>query len=63
MVEWIYTWNQYPTQCGSIEVRGNQVDWTSASGGTGGVWDGGNCGVIAGWDDNDWSANLGPSIY
>ncbi len=48
----IYVWNQSSGSCAAIEVRGNQVDWTNAVGKSNSKWDGKNCGVITGWDDN-----------
>lgn len=55
----IYVWNQSGGSCGEIEVRGNRVEWYSADGSPSPHWDGGNCGTISGWDDNDWNASLG----
>jgi len=55
----IYVWNQTGGPCGSIEVRDNRVEWYSANGSANAAWDGGNCGPIAGWDSNDWDAELG----
>lgn len=55
----IYVWNQSGGSCGSIEVKGNRVEWYGADGAENPSWDGGNCGAIAGWDTNDWHANIG----
>lgn len=55
----IYVWNQTGGACGSIEVRDNRVEWYSANGSANPAWDGGNCGPIAGWESNDWDAELG----
>ncbi|HEX6946710.1 MAG TPA: right-handed parallel beta-helix repeat-containing protein [Acidimicrobiia bacterium] len=50
----IYVWNQYGGSCHSIEVRGNKVDWLNKNGQRNSAWNGGGCGEIAGWSDNDW---------
>ncbi len=55
----IYVWNQSSGSCSNIEVRGNQVEWYNSSGAANPKWDGKNCGTIAGWDDNNWNANIG----
>ena len=55
----IYVWNQSDGSCGEIEVRGNRVEWYDAEGSPNPSWNGGNCGTVSGWDDNDWSADLG----
>lgn len=54
----IYVWNQSGGSCGEIEVRDNRVEWYSADGSPSPHWDGGNCGTVSGWDDNDWNASL-----
>lgn len=55
----IYVWNQSGGPCGSIEVSSNQVEWYNADGAENPRWDGGNCGTIAEWDNNNWHADLG----
>lgn len=50
----IYVWDQYDSNCHAIEVRGNSVDWLNKNGQRNSAWNGGGCGEIAGWDDNDW---------
>ncbi len=55
----IYVWNQSGGSCGEIEVRGNRVEWYDAEGSLNPSWDAGNCGTVDGWDENDWSADLG----
>jgi hypothetical protein len=57
----IYVWNQSGSPCSSIEVAGNRVLWTKADGVDSGGWDGGGCGTVAGWGNNDWHAALNPS--
>lgn len=54
----VYVWNQAGGSCGGIEVRDNRVEWYNASGALNGRWDGGGCGGIAGWDANDWAADV-----
>jgi len=59
----LYVWNQYaPKKCGNHEIRGNKVNWTSANGEPGPAWNAEDCGVVDGWDDNDWNADIGPDI-
>jgi hypothetical protein len=53
----IYVWNQSGS-CGNIEVSGNRVEWYNSGGASNGGWDGGGCGSVAGWDSNDWNADL-----
>jgi parallel beta-helix repeat protein len=55
----IYVWDQYDTGCEGIEVRGNVVEWYNSTGGVNPFWDAGNCGMVAGWDLNDSSDELG----
>jgi len=55
----IYVWNQSDGSCGEIEVRGNRVEWYDSEGSLNPSWNGGNCGTVNGWDENDWSADLG----
>lgn len=50
----IYVWDQYNSNCHAIEVRGNKVNWLNKHGQRNSAWDGGGCGVVAGWNDNDW---------
>ena len=56
----IYVWNQSDDACSGHEVRGNRVRWYRADGETNPGWNPGNCGDVAGWDDNDWNAPLDP---
>ncbi|WP_297342762.1 right-handed parallel beta-helix repeat-containing protein [Amnibacterium sp.] len=53
----IYVWGQ-GTACSAIEVAGNTVDWKKASGVVSGAWNGGNCGTIAGWASNAFTATI-----
>jgi hypothetical protein len=54
----LYVWNQDGESCGHITVRGNRVMWFRKDGERNGAWNSGNCGSIAGWNDNDWNAHL-----
>ena len=54
----IYVWNQSKAPSRDHTVRGNQVRWFSKGGRENPCWDAKNCGTIAGWDDNDWHADL-----
>lgn len=56
----IYVWNQSDSECSGHEVRGNQVRWDRADGEENEAWNQGNCGPIAGWDENDWDATVDP---
>jgi hypothetical protein len=58
----LYVWDQYDSNCHSITVRGNRVNWTKRDGNTQGAWNGNNCGTIDGWSDNDWKAPIDESI-
>lgn len=53
----IYVWGQ-GAACSAIEVADNSVDWTKASGVVSGAWNGGNCGTIAGWASNAFTATI-----
>jgi Right handed beta helix region len=55
----IYVWGQSGSGCSGIEVSGNNVEWYNADGAANPAWDGGNCGAIAGWENNNWNADLG----
>ena len=57
----IYVWDRTDVPCSGHEVRGNQVYWRQPDGNPNGAWDGGNCGEIDGWDENDWNADLDPA--
>lgn len=56
----IYTWAQ-GAPCSDIEVGGNTIDFTNYASTPSAVWDGGNCGPIAGWNTNDWNTKLDPA--
>lgn len=50
----LYVWNQSPDDpCSDHEVRDNRVFYVGELG-PNPAWDAGNCGPIAGWDDNVW---------
>ncbi|MFL5770806.1 MAG: hypothetical protein ACJ765_12080 [Chloroflexota bacterium] len=57
----IYVWDQTDDPCSGHEVRGNRVQWNRADGQSNAGWNPGNCGDVAGWDDNDWNATLDPA--
>jgi hypothetical protein len=59
---YVWNWNNYDPNCYSHTVQGNRVNWTHKAGFKIPNWDGGNCGPIAGWDDNIWYSNIGPEI-
>jgi parallel beta-helix repeat protein len=56
----LYVWDQYGG-CGSVEIAGNQVNWTAAGGYSNGFFNGGGCDASV--HDNDWNANIGPGIF
>lgn len=56
----ISTWGQ-GSACSDIEVAGNTVDFVKDTGVVSGAWDGQNCGTIAGWSSNDFTATLNPA--
>ena len=58
----IYVWNQYKSYCSLNTVSGNIVNWTDTKGASNGFWNGGNCGVVVGWNNNNWHANIDSSI-
>jgi len=60
----ICVWNQYTNISASsgITVSGNKVNWTNSAGILNSCWYGGNCGTIAGWNNNAWGANITASI-
>jgi hypothetical protein len=56
----IFAWD-FSVGCGSVEISGNQIDWTAAGGYSNGFWNGGGCDLSM--YNNDWDANLGPGIW
>lgn len=52
----LYVWNQSDDKCSTITVHGNRVRWISKDGKSSPCWNASNCGPVAGWDKNDWSA-------
>jgi hypothetical protein len=58
----VYVWDQYNSNCADNAVRGNRVNYTNKDGQDNHRWDGGNCGVIDGWSDNEWGAPIGEEI-
>ncbi len=59
---YVWNWNNHDPNCYSHTVQGNSVNWTHKTGFKNPNWDGGNCGLIAGWHNNTWDSNIGPSI-
>jgi hypothetical protein len=59
----VWNWNNYVPTCYAHTVQGNSVNWTNKAGIKATHWDGGNCGPIAGWNNNNWYSNIGPSIW
>ena len=58
----IYVWNQSKAPSGGHTVKGNQVRWFNKAGIENPCWDAGNCGTVAGWEGNDWHADLDGTI-
>lgn len=58
----ITVWNQYPSACHDISIRGNRVNWTSRLGVPTPYWDGENCGPVDGIPENEFAAAFGPEI-
>jgi predicted small lipoprotein YifL len=58
----VYVWDQYDSNCADNTVRGNRVNYTNKDGQKNHRWDGGNCGTINGWSDNEWGAPIGEEI-
>jgi hypothetical protein len=58
----IYVWNQSNAPSDGHTVKGNRVRWFNKGGAENPSWDAGNCGTVAGWDDNDWHADLDDTI-
>lgn len=54
----IYVWNQHTSACGTNEVSGNLVNFINANGKPNPGWNSGNCGEVAGWDTNNWNADI-----
>jgi len=58
----IYVWNQYASPCNNNTVSGNDVNWTNNLGVINNNWDGGGCGTIIDWNNNNWGANIDSNI-
>lgn len=59
-----YVWNQYPYLCEGHEVRGNQINYINKNGVQNGFWNGANCGIITGIDENNFGdATITSSIW
>jgi parallel beta-helix repeat protein len=57
----IYTMNLYDG-CDTVEVTGNQVNWTAAAGHANGYFSDGACGNLS-VSSNNWEAGIGPGIW
>ena len=53
----ILAWNQYLKPCGNINIDGNEVNWTASAGYKNPFWNGNNCGLIAG-NNNNWDSDI-----
>ena len=58
----IYVWNQSKAPSSDHAVTGNRVRWFNKDGIENPCWDARNCGTVAGWDGNDWHADLDDKI-
>jgi nitrous oxidase accessory protein NosD len=58
----IYVWNQGQSPCRGITVEDNSVNWTKSDQSPNPAWNAGNCGDVAGWSTNHWSAALKPDL-
>jgi hypothetical protein len=58
----IYVWNQSRVPSSDHTVKGNRVRWLNKDGMENPRWDAKNCGTVAGWDGNDWHADLDDKV-
>lgn len=58
----LFAWNQYPTECSSITIMNNELNFKRSTGEVKNTWNPGNCGTITGWDTNFYNPNLDASI-
>jgi len=63
----LYVDNQYSTDCSTITVSGNSVNYTNSAGTNNGAWNAANCGTETDWssnnfDDSTISASILPAI-
>jgi hypothetical protein len=54
----IYVWNQSRATSHDHTVKRNQVRWFNEDGSENPCWDAENCGLVTGWHDNNWDADL-----
>lgn len=54
----LFVWNQSGSSCATHLVKGNEVRWFNREGKENPCWNADNCGVVAGWDQNNWHAPL-----
>jgi nitrous oxidase accessory protein NosD len=58
----LYAWAQAGQSCSNITIGGNRVNWTKSDGTSNNWWNGGNCGVIAGWSTNTYDTALNEAV-
>jgi len=61
----IFAWNQYESTagCSIVTISNNQVNFTAAGGYQNPNWNGGNCGSINGWNNNNWqTTDVNPTV-
>ena len=54
----LYVWNQSGASCSNNTVSGNQVQFTHHDGFSNPTYEGGGCGAVEGWAQNNWNASL-----
>ena len=60
----IYVWRQKNTaSCSGHEVANNEARFYNKTGSLNSAWNAGNCGSVAGWNSNNWNADIGDWIY
>jgi len=52
----------YGIGCAMNTITGNYVNWTNSSGVRNDGWNANNCGIVTGWANNTWNANITASI-
>ncbi|MBO9563520.1 MAG: right-handed parallel beta-helix repeat-containing protein [Niastella sp.] len=58
----LYVWNQYAAACSTNTVEYNVINFTNNGGTLNPAWDAGNCGPVAGWNNNTWNAPISDTI-
>ncbi len=54
----LYVWNQSGGACSNNTVAGNQIDFTHTDGFNNPTYEGGGCGTVEAWAQNNWKASL-----